>query len=95
MRKNKQLSIPTEISFDENIVENEVDIASVFNEYFSSSGPQFLNAFDYRNFVALGDVDFSLSFNCLTSVEVKKVINSSPTNFPFGLDDKPTALLKY
>ena len=59
--KNIKQSISTEISVNENIGENDVDIDSVFIKFFSSFGKQLLNFIDQCK--PFEDVDFSLSSN--------------------------------
>ena len=53
----------------------KIDIASVFNEFFSSIGQQLLNDIDHREPVALDYFDFSMSFKPVTSGEVEETKN--------------------
>ena len=92
--KNIKPSIPTTISVNGNFVENDVDIASVFNEFFAGIGPQLLKAIDHRKPVALDDVDFSMAFKPVTSGEVEEIINSLRVNTSSGVDDIPTVVIK-
>ena len=59
-------SIPTEISVNGIFVENDPDIASIFNEFFAGIGPQLLNAIDHLEPVSLDDIDFSMAFKPLS-----------------------------
>ena len=53
----------------------KIDIASVFNEFFSSIGQQLLNDIDHSELVALDYFDFSMSFKPVTSGEVEETKN--------------------
>ena len=75
MGKNIKPSLPTEISVNGNFVVNDVDIASIFNEFFSGIGSQFSNAIDHREPDALYDIDFSVAYKPVTSGEMEEIKN--------------------
>ena len=92
--KNIKPSKPTEFSVKGIFVENDVDIASVFNEFFAGIGPQLSNAIDHRETVALDVVDFSMAFKPVTSGEAEEIIKSLRANTSSGVDDIRTVLIK-
>ena len=75
-------------------IEVDVDIALVFNESFSGISLQFSNAIDYREPVALDDVEFSMAFKRVTSGEVGEILKSWRANTSSGVDDTPTVVNK-
>ena len=75
-------------------IEVDVDIALVFNEFFSGIALQLSNAIDHREPVALDDVEFSMAFKLVTSGEVGEILNSLRANTSCGVDDTPTVVNK-
>ena len=93
MGKNIKPSIPTHISVNGRIVENDIEIASVFSEFFSGIGPQLSNAINHSEPVVLDDVDFSMAFKPVTSGEVE-IKNSLRANTTSAVGDIPTVVIK-
>ena len=71
----------------------KIDIASVFNEFFSSIGQQLLNDIDHGEPVALDYFDFSMSFKPVTSGEVEETKNFLRAFTSSCVDDLPIVVI--